>query len=93
MADEFIKGLGILTVAGTIWFSIASWFNTPSFSGQQLFAENPDPADLTVYGEMLVFLKDAMFWFAIIGAITFWVVIPAVRIGRQRLEERRAMSE
>jgi hypothetical protein len=32
-------------------------------------------------------LKDALFWFAILGALTFWVVVPAIE------ELRRAMGE
>lgn len=92
MADEFIKGLGILTFAGMIWFSIASWWNTPSFEGEQLFGPNPDPADLTVYGELLIFLKDAMFWLAVIGAITFWVIIPTLRATRAYLDDRRVSN-
>lgn len=93
MADEFIKGLGILTGAGIVWFTISAWFNTPSFEGQQLFGPNPDPADLSVYGEFLIFFKDIMFWFAIIGAVTFWILIPAARIARRRVEDRRSAAE
>jgi hypothetical protein len=87
MADEFIKGFGILTTAGLGWLIIAATYNTPSFDGTQLIAPNPDPATLTVYEQLAILLKDALFWFAILGAITFWIVIPAIE------QTRRALSE
>jgi hypothetical protein len=87
MADEFIKGFGILTTAGLGWLMIAATYNTPSFDGTQLLAPNPDPATLTVYEQLAILLKDALFWFAILGALTFWVVIPAIE------ETRKALSE
>lgn len=93
MADEFIKGLGVLTGAGMVWFSIAAWFNTPSFEGQQLIAPNPDPATLSTYGQLLLTVKDAMFWFAILGAVTFWIVLPALRVGREYLAESGTAAE
>jgi hypothetical protein len=77
MADEFAKGLGILTGAGLVWMVLAGWYNTPSFEGDQLIGAAPE--NLDVYGQLAVSLKEVMFWFAITGAVTFWVVIPAFR--------------
>jgi hypothetical protein len=89
MADEFMKGFGILMTAGLGWMTIAGWYNTPSFEGAQLIGEltieNP-----TVYDQVALLLRDALFWFAIIGALTFWIVIPAVREFRAYLDERSA---
>jgi hypothetical protein len=89
MADEFIKGLGALLVGGLGWMSFAGWYRTPSFEGAQLTGEvsleNP-----TVYDQMGLFLMDAFFWFAIIGALTFWVVIPLFDELREYLDERSA---
>jgi len=89
MADEFMKGFGILMTAGLGWMTLAGWYNTPSFEGAQLIGEltieNP-----TVYDQLGLFLKEALFWFAIVGALTFWVVIPAVREFRTYLDERSA---
>lgn len=87
MADEFIKGFGILTTAGLGWLMIAATYNTPSFDGAQLVAPNPDPATLTMYEQIAILLKDALFWFAILGALTFWVVIPAIEQARTALSE------
>ncbi|WP_435195534.1 DUF7314 family protein [Natronomonas sp. EA1] len=79
MADEFAKGFGILVTAGLGWMTLAGWYNTPSFESlQQLIA--PDPTQgLTVYDQLAIILKDALFWFAILGALTFWVIIPAFK--------------
>lgn len=87
MADEFAKGLGILMTAGLGWMTLAGWYNTPSFEGPQLFG--PAPEGLGMYGDMALLLKDALFWFAIIGALTFWVVIPALNEARTVWAERR----
>lgn len=87
MSDEFAKGLGILTVAGFGWMILAGWYNTPSFDGAQLLGPDPSPETLGTYGQLAILLKDALFWFAIIGALTFWVIIPIVE------EARRALAE
>lgn len=91
MSDEFIKGFGILTTAGLFWFIVAAWFNTESFGGRQLTAPNPE--DVGLYAEILIALKDIAFWFAVLGVLTFWVVIPAVREGRRAYEERQRNAE
>jgi hypothetical protein len=86
MADEFAKGLGILVTAGFGWLVIAGWYNTPDFE-TQLSAANPSAEALGTYGQLAVVLKDALFWFAILGAITFWIVIPAVEQARTAFGE------
>lgn len=77
MADEFAKGLGALTGAGLIWMVLAGWYKTPSFDGPQLSAAPPE--QLGMYGGIALVLLEAMFWTAIIGALAFWVLIPAGR--------------
>jgi hypothetical protein len=86
MADEFMKGLAILVGAGLAWMVLAGWYNTPSFEGAQLFG--PTPADLGVYGDLAVILRDALLWFAILGAFTFWILIPLAREGYRLFDER-----
>ena len=81
MADEFVKGFTVLTAAGLGWIILAGWYNTPSFeSTQQLL--DPAPETLDVYGQLALVAKEAMFWFALVGAITFWVIIPAINHAR-----------
>jgi len=85
MTDEFAKGFGIFTAAGFGWMILAGWYNTPSFEGAQLLGANPaDPAGITA---LAILLKDALFWFAIIGALTFWVLIPAIEQARSAMAE------
>ena len=86
MADEFAKGFGILTAAGLGWMVLAGWYTTASFEEGQLLAAPPSDPDM--YGQVALILKDALFWFGIIGALTFWVVIPAVNEAREALAER-----
>ncbi|MCU4741780.1 DUF7314 family protein [Natronoglomus mannanivorans] len=81
MADEFVKGFAILTVGLLVWMMFASWFNTPSFYEAQLIG--PGPEDPTTYEAIALIVKDAMLAFAIFGALTFWVVIPASRRARE----------
>jgi hypothetical protein len=87
MADEFIKGFGILVTAGLGWLIISATYNTPSFEGPQLIAPNPSPETLSLYEQLAIVLKDALFWFAILGALTFWVIIPAIEQAREALAE------
>ncbi|MFB6268317.1 MAG: hypothetical protein ABEH83_00120 [Halobacterium sp.] len=77
MADEFAKGLGLLTGAGLIWMVLAGWYKTPSFEGKQL--TGTPPSDLSMLGEMAVLLLEASFWLAIFGAFLFWVGVPLGR--------------
>jgi len=90
MADEFIKGLGILTGAGLGWMVLASWYRTPSFeSTQQLVAPlTTDPSSADLFNAVGIVMLDVLLWFALLGALTFWVVIPAARQAQETLEER-----
>ena len=89
MADEFIKGLGIFTGGGLAWLTLASWYRTSSFESTQQLVE-PVSAGSTIFDTLGVALMDAFFWFTLIGALTFWVLIPAGREARKALENRRA---
>jgi len=86
MADEFVKGFGILSGAGMIWMILAGWYRTPSFGGRQLTA--PTPPAGNIYEELAYVLMDAMFWFMILGTLTFWVVIPLGKQLRASMAER-----
>jgi hypothetical protein len=89
MADEFIKGLSIFTGAGLGWMVLAGWYRTPSFeSQQQLVAPTELSESATMFDSLGVLLMDVFFWFAILGALTFWVLIPAVRRASEALDER-----
>ena len=89
MADEFIKGLGIFTGAGLAWMVLASWYQTESFgSTRQLIAEPPEPANL--FDALAIGMIDVLLWFALLGALTFWVLIPAGREARKAIEKRRS---
>jgi hypothetical protein len=85
MADEFIKGLAIFTFGGLAWIVLAGWYQTPSFEGTQLVATPEEAANL--FDTIAISLVDVMLWFAIFGALAFWVVIPAIREGRRALED------
>lgn len=87
MADEFAKGLGILTGAGMVWMVLSGWYNTPSFHGEHPQLLAPDPETVSALDAVALTLKDAMFWFAIVGALLFWVVIPAIREARGALAD------
>lgn len=87
MADEFAKGFGILVTAGLGWMTLAGWYRTPTFEGQQLSAEVALESP-TVYDQIGVFLMDALFWFAILGAVTFWILLPAFERARESRAER-----
>lgn len=76
MADEFAKGFGILTGGGLAWMVLSGWYTTPSFEGVQLLGEVP--TDLGTYGQAAIVLREALFWFTILGVVTFWVVLPAL---------------
>mgnify|MGYP000155523193 FL=1 len=89
MADEFIKGLSIFTGAGLGWMVLAGWYRTPGFDSQeQLVAPVELSESATMFDSLGVLLMDVFFWFAIVGALTFWVLIPAVRRASEALDER-----
>lgn len=83
MADEFAKGLGIAVGGGLLWMVLAGWYNTPSFEGAQLLGANPE--NIGTYGQLALTLKGGVFWFVVIGTLTFWVLIPAFNQARDAL--------
>lgn len=88
MADEFMKGLTIFTAAGLAWMTLSGWYQTPEFeSTRQLIEPAPEPTN--VFDMIAIGLIDVMMWFALLGALTFWVIIPAARQGRRVYYERR----
>lgn len=86
MADELAKGLGILTGAGLGWMVLAGWYNTESFEGTQFLMPNPEPG--TIYDMLAITVKDGLFWFAILGVLAFWVLIPLYYRARARFGEQ-----
>ena len=85
MADEFMKGFGVAMVAGLGWMVLSGWYTTPGFEDVQLFGAPPENPD--VYGQIALATREALFWFMIVGALTFWVVIPAINRYRGRTAE------
>lgn len=90
MADEFAKGAGIFTGGGLLWMVLAGWYRTPSFeSTNQLIAPlTVDPASADLLNALAITLLEVVFWFTILGTLTFWVVIPAARQTNQWLADR-----
>jgi hypothetical protein len=89
MADEFMKGFAILVTAGLGWMTLAGWYRTAGFEDTQLIAP-PDIADPTVYDQLALIVMDGLFWFAVIGFLTFVFVIPLGREIRKTLNESEA---
>jgi hypothetical protein len=89
MADEFIKGLGILTGAGLAWLVLAGWYRTSSFESTKQLIE-PVSGGSTLFDTIGIVLMDVFLWFALLGALTFWVLIPAGRQAKRAIEDRRA---
>ena len=85
MADEFIKGFGVLSIAGLGWMVLSGWYTTPGFEDTQLVGAPPE--NLELYGQIALVAREALFWFAVIGALVFWVVIPAINRYRGRTAE------
>lgn len=84
MADEFVKGFGLLTGAGLVWMVLAGWYRTPGFEEAQLYGEIP--SNLDVYDQLAVNLMEIMFWLALFGALFFWIGIPVGRQLKARLQ-------
>ena len=87
MADEFAKGFGVLMVGGLGWMVLSGWYTTPGFEDAQLIGAPPTNPD--VYGQLALLARDAFFWFAVIGALVFWVLIPAINRYRGNTAEDR----
>ncbi|MFC6826303.1 DUF7314 family protein [Halopelagius fulvigenes] len=90
MADEFIKGLGIFTGAGLAWMVLAGWYRTSSFESSKQLIEPVQTESMTMFDTIGVILLDAFLWFALLGVLTFWVLIPAGRQAKRAIENRRA---
>lgn len=86
MADEFMKGFAIFTAGLLVWMTFAGWYNTESFYSTQLIGPNPE--DPGTYTAMALVVKDAALYFALLGALTFWVLIPAGRRTRSYYASR-----
>lgn len=89
MADEFAKGLGIFTTAGLGWMVLAGWYRTPSFESTHQLVAAPEKAN-TVFDQLGIFMNDVLFWTALVGALTFWLLIPVGRQAQQALADRSA---
>jgi hypothetical protein len=76
MADEFVKGLGIASAAGLGWTTLSGWYTTPGFEETQLIGHPPETLD--VYGQIALVSREALFWFMVLGLLTFWVLIPGL---------------
>lgn len=91
MADEFIKGLGFLTVGGLAWMVFAGWYQTPTFeTTRQLISEPPEPNNF--YDVLGILGAELFLWVTILGTLTFWVGIPAARELRRALEDRQSAN-
>lgn len=90
MADEFIKGAGIFTGGGLLWMVLAGWYRTPAFeSPNQLIAPlTVDAGSADVLNLLAINLLEVIFWFTILGTLTFWVGVPALRQARKWLADR-----
>ena len=86
MADEFIKGLGTLTIGTLGWMVIMGWYQTPGFEEAQLLGPRPESVD--VYGQIALLTGDALFWFGVFGALAFWVLVPAFSELQDALAQR-----
>jgi hypothetical protein len=50
---------------------------------------SPNPAEADLFNALAIGLMDVLLWFAILGPLAFWLVLPAVREAREALENRR----
>ncbi|GAA0462110.1 hypothetical protein MUK72_12355 [Halococcus dombrowskii] len=91
MSDEFVKGLATLCGGLFGWMVFSGWYATGSFESKKQLIESV-PTDPAIYGNIALTLREALFWFAIFGAITFWVLIPAGRQARAALRDRRSSN-
>jgi hypothetical protein len=76
------------------WLTLAGWYRTPEFEGEGVQLVAPvELSNPTIYDQIGIALMDVMAWFAVLGALTFWVVIPAVEQTRSAVAERRSDGE
>lgn len=86
MADEFIKGFTLFTLGGLGWITFGGWYRTPSYYEVSQLV-NPAEGVNTAYGEVGLLAGDALFWLMVLGALTFWVLIPVSRELREVLND------
>lgn len=86
MADEFAKGLAILSGSGLVWMILAGWYQTPSFTGRQFTGARP--SNPTFFQEIAFVVMDAALVFMLLGTLTFWVFVPLGREMRGRWAAR-----
>lgn len=86
MADEFIKGFGVLTTGFLGWMVVAAWYKTPGFEDTQLIAPAPENPDL--YAQIALIIGESMLWFGLVGALTFWLLLPLLDQFRDYLDSR-----
>ncbi|MUV89825.1 hypothetical protein GJ629_07900 [Halapricum sp. CBA1109] len=86
MADEFMKGFGILVTTSLLWMVTAGWYKTPSFEGDQLLGPAPEEPD--IYAQLSLVIGDALLWFGLIAALVFWVVVPMINEFQAYRDER-----
>ena len=89
MADEFIKGLGIFTGGGLAWMVLASWYRTAGFDATNQLVGPVTVEAGSLYSGFGVTLMNALFWFTVLGTLTFWVLIPAYRQFRTAMDDRQ----
>lgn len=89
MADEFMKGFALFSIGGLGWLIFGGWYRTPEYyTFVQLVVDAPAPE--TIYDTIGILASTVFFWLMIVGALTFWVVIPLTRQLRESLAEGNA---
>jgi hypothetical protein len=86
MADEFMKGFVIFVTASLGWLVVAGWYKTPAFKGPQLLGTYPENPD--VFSQIAIIVGEGLFYFAIFGALAFWILVPAINQAREAYAER-----
>jgi hypothetical protein len=86
MADEFMKGFALFALGGLGWITFGGWYRTPSYYEVSQLVNPAEGVD-TVYAEVGLVAGDVSFWLMILGALTFWVLVPVSREIRQSLAD------